>query len=276
MNTETEAAIDAGQRLAGAQILENGTPFVVASEGSTLLNLESLLLNPLSIGAQPTFNDLDSFIRYVNQFGPSASPVVFATLTEQSVSFTAVLDYHEPSAPHRARHRALYACAASPEWRRWSEKSSTEANPKPFTQAAFAAFIEDNLHDIIEPSGADVLEIARTLEAKQSVNFKSGIRLSNGDHSLSYVSETKGAAGGNGELAIPENFMLGIPPFVGSSPYKVTARLRYSITEGCLKFRYELVRPHKIIEAACKEMVERVTKETSLTPLMGTPGAPGL
>lgn len=266
--TETQTAINAGLSLAGIVNLSGGVPLAFVPEGAIVEDLERLLVEPLRIRATPAFHDLASFVRYVKEFKLPAT-AIFAALTEKSVSFAAVIDYHAPDAPKRGTHRVVYACAASPEWLRWANKSSTEEALKPFTQAQFAQFIEDNMNDIIEPAGADVLEIARTLEAKQSVMFKGGIRQQNGDHSISYTSDTKGAGGGNGELAIPENFVLGIPPFVGGDLYKVTARLRYSIAEGCLKFRYELVRPHKIIEAACKDMVAKVETETGITPFMG-------
>lgn len=268
-NTEFDAAFSAGLEIAGAQYLRDGAPYAIVPENAEVKSLEFLLLAPLAIASAPRFDDLRSFISYVNAF--AASPIIFAALTEQSVAFTAILDYHQAGIPKRGAHRATYVCAASPEWRRWSGKSSTEKSDQPFTQAQFADFIEDNLADIMEPTGAEVLEIARTLEAKQSVSFKAGVRLQNGDHSISYTSETKGAAGGNGQLEIPEQFILGIPPFAGSAPYKVTARLRYNIADGNLRFRYEIVRPHKIIEAACKDMVATVAEETGIAPLMGNP-----
>lgn len=115
-----------------------------------------------------------------------------------------------------------------------------------------------------------MLEIAKTLEAKTSVDFKSGVRLENGDHQIKYVSETTGRAGGNGDLEIPSTFALGIAPYMGGPSYKMPARLRYRINDGHLVLWYELVNPHKVIEAAAKEIVATIKSETGQEAFMGT------
>jgi uncharacterized protein YfdQ (DUF2303 family) len=114
-----------------------------------------------------------------------------------------------------------------------------------------------------------MLEVAKTLEAKTLVEFKSGVRLENGDHQIKYVSETTGRAGGNGDLEIPSIFSLGIAPYMGGPAYKIQARLRYRITEGHLALWYELVNPHKVIESAAKEIVAAIKAETDQDAFMG-------
>lgn len=83
-------------------------------------------------------------------------------------------------------------------------------------QAEFAEFIERNLPDIVEPVGADMLEISRSLQAKKKVSFASGIRLANGQTELTYEEDIQGTAA-KGKLQIPEIFKIGIKVIEGGS-----------------------------------------------------------
>lgn len=162
-------------------------------------------------------------------------------------------------------HTAFYECPLSAEWKAWSK-----ANKNLFEQAEFAQFIEDNLPDIVEPSGADMLEISRTLEAKKKINFASGIRLSNGQQELTYEEQVAGTAS-KGKLQIPEVFKIGIPVLEGGPRYSVQARLRYRIDGGALVMWFDLLRPHKIIEDAVLAVWKDIEAGTGTAILNGDP-----
>ena len=53
----------------------------------------------------------------------------------------------------------------------------------------------------------------------------------------------------------------------------MTARFRYRITEGKLTLRYQLVNPHKVVEAAIAAIVERIGTGTGIKAYIGA--APG-
>jgi uncharacterized protein YfdQ (DUF2303 family) len=143
------------------------------------------------------------------------------------------------------------------------------ANGKQMSQADFARFIEDNAPDCVAPSAADMIEIARSLEAKKAVNFSSAVRLDNGQSQLTYEETIQGTAA-KGRLVVPELFDIGSPVFEGDGRYAVTARLRYRIAEGGkLSLWYDLVRPHKIIEDAVKELRLVIESRTELTAFAG-------
>lgn len=186
--------------------------------------------------------------------------------------FVALLNAGTPSAPGWGDYRARYACPLTEEWITW-----TTYNKKVRTQVEFAEFIERNLPDIYTPagtalpSGADMLEIATSFRAKQSVNFASGQLLSNGQVEFTYQEEIKGSAGATGKISIPETFCIAIPVYEGGAPYQIMAKLRYRLKDGTLTMWYELVREHKVLEAAFKDVWATIEQETKLPILRGTP-----
>ena len=103
---------------------------------------------------------------------------------------TAVIDYHFEE-PAWCRHRATLAFRPTPEWTTWTGLSGRH-----LSQVDFAAFIEDNLPDIADPAGADILDVTRSLEAKKSVEFRSSIRLQDGSSQLTYDETVVGKGRG--------------------------------------------------------------------------------
>ena len=93
------------------------------------------------------------------------------------------------------------------------------------------------------------------------MEFSSGVRLSNGQIQFQYDEVVRGAAQ-KGSIEIPEQFVLGVAIHVGGPAYRIPVRLRWRLQEGRFSFRYEIVRPHRFIEDALKEIRERVGRET--------------
>ena len=144
--------------------------------------------------------------------------------------------------------------------RRHLQLPAVTADGKTMKQADFAKFIEDNLPDIAEPNGSDLLIISRSLEAKKKVDFESAVRLDNGETQFTYNEEIKGTAG-KGTLEIPEIFVLGIPVFHGGDAYKLEARLRYRINDGQLLMWFDLLRPERLLEDAFNQVIARVKEQ---------------
>ena len=136
------------------------------------------------------------------------------------------------------------------------------------TQVDFARFLEENMPDVVEPNSAELLQVALTFEAKKSVEFSSGVRLNNGQIQFQYDEVVRGTAQ-KGTIEIPEQFVLGIPIHVNGPAYRIPVRLRWRLQEGKVVFWYEIVRPHRFIEDALKEIRERVATETALPILAG-------
>lgn len=244
-------------------------PFLVIPADYKVEDLEKFMPAPTRKRGTFVFEDAQSFISYVNLHKINAT-AIYATLKEANKlripSFAAVIDEHDGDdgvGPRWRSHKASYECQLSDEWKIW-----IASNKQPIAQEVFAQFIEDNLPDIVRPDGATIMEVAKTLEAKKDVTFKSAIRLENGDVQFAYSEETSGRAG-NGTLEIPTEFVIAIPVIVNGPKVEIKARLRYRIPNGTLSFWYDLLRPHKVIDDAFDATWERITKDTDISILYG-------
>ncbi len=275
IKTQTENAVlveqvEKANRSAVRDTIAN-TPVLVHRDGR-IESLERYMPSPLRKRARAAFCEPQSFIDYVvahTQVGTS----LFGDVNEEGGLFTAILDYHLPEDLEAAttadaqwgEHTARLALQTTPEWRRW-----LASNAKPFEQAAFAEFLEDNVRDVVRPSGAELLEVALTLQAAKKVAFRSGVRLSNGEHQLTYVEEIAGQAGSTGQLQVPERFTIAVAPFEGTDPVEIEVRLRYRLMEGRVVFIYQLLRPDVKIREVWQGIRERIAKETGRDVLRGS------
>lgn len=263
MSQETEARAVAA--LASASQVPHSvgeTPIVIVPEDYRVADLEHHLPTPTRKRGTTTLRDVKSFVAVVNADKQSGTRLYGNYTTP---GFAAVFNDNGSYTPGWQDHKAVFNCPVSTEWTTWLKNSGNKMN-----QEQFAQFIEDNLPDIAVPPAADMLEISRTLEAKKKVNFASGIRLANGQNQLTYEEEISGTAA-KGQIQVPEEFTIGIPVLEGGIKYAVTARLRYRILDGGkMQMWFELVRPHKILEDAIKEVWFQIEQETGLTVLNGS------
>lgn len=274
---ETQSEVIANDALAAcnqATRMVGETPVVLLPEGFQVSNLEKLLNAPTRKRGVTVLNDAESFVAVVNdQKGENTR--LFSTINPPT--FTAVFNHHANGAGW-GDHQAKYNAPISPEWGAWNQVDGKRMN-----QVDMARFIEANMIDIVflapdpekkhpgSPDGATFLEICHTLEAKKKVNFKSSVRLPDGSTQFTYDEDVQGSAV-NGTMSIPEQFTIGVPVFENGEKWMVDVRFRYRIEEGGrLSMWLELVRPHKTIETAVKELRAHIGKETGLTVLNGVP-----
>lgn len=246
---------------------DGAKPFIVLPGEYQVHDLEHTLPRPLSVRACPVFLTLAGLIGYIVAFKLNET-AIFAN--PETGAIKAILDYHGlPDVTDRAswcQHTASYAPEHTIEWNRWKVQDN-----KWLAQRVFAEFIEENVDDVSTPSGATMLEIAQTLESKTATDFKSGVRLDSGSHRLTFNTEVTSRAGEKGDIDIPNTIVLAIAPFRGGDAYPLVARFRYRVNDGKLELRYQLVNPHKVIEAAVARMITVLTTGTGITPFIGTP-----
>lgn len=206
---------------------------------------------------------IDSFKRLVNSQGLRDISTIYADLDARTL--TAVFNDHatEDDQAGWRDHRAVFVAELSREFDGWLKKNAIQME-----QEAFAVFLEDNIADIVEPSGDVLMAVALTLQAKTEVAFSSHRRLDNGQIAFGYSEAISATAGGNGEIIIPREFALGLRIFKGGDGYKVKARLKYRLNSGKLKFWFELDRVENSIEEAFNAYVAAAT-ETGFTVLIG-------
>ncbi len=254
----------------------DGLPVVQLPGVGSPVSLEKFLRVPRRARATVAMMDVKSLAEYVLRYAGEGT-VIFGTADERGGGFCAVLDYHRgvsaDGAPLAgwAEHRAELKLRVTPEWERWLSRAS-----KDLMQREFAEFLEDNAADIVvpescstAPNSAVMLDVALTLQAKSEVQFSSAQRLQNGQTQLTYNEQITAQAGAEGKLQVPARFYLSVPPFVGAERYLVGARLRYRVTGGKLTFKYELERPHKVVEAALADLRAAVEKLTGRNVIMG-------
>lgn len=263
--TETQVAADLATIGMGVRNIDD-TPLVIVPKGYVVHDLEKMLNAPTRKRGTITYAALDSFTGAVRRESNAPFSRLFVNTSDKTKPPRFICVFNDNGAdrdlPCWRDHRAVYQPAFSPEWVTWTAKNGVRMN-----QLEFATFIEDNLPDIVAPESARVLEIAQTFVAKKKVDFSSSIRLPNGQVQLVY-QETIDATAGKGHMQIPEEFQLGFPVFERGQGYSVTARLRYMTDGGRLALWFDLLRPHKIVEDAVRQIEADIIKDTGFTEIL--------
>lgn len=268
-----ETALTAGMQLSPKVIaspLQDGVPFVVLRDADGKERMEDLHARfacPARKKGSIVLNDADSFVAvWKKHNAPNSS--IYAKL--KPATFLAVFDDHGTTEPAYREFRASYTIAHSKEYESWNgrNKQKFEGNE------AFALWIEDQLPDFVKPEGAKMMEIALNMRVNQGAAFGNAVRLADGDTELSYTNNVEASARvGTGKVKIPEEFEISIPVFDGldAKSYAFKARFRYRLAGSTLSLWYELIRPHKVIEQAFADLLQKIEKETKAKALFGSP-----
>ncbi|MGW5175856.1 DUF2303 family protein [Streptomyces sp. NPDC004082] len=207
--------------------------------------------------------DAASWSAYFTKHSSEASEVY---ADSERLTVTAVLDAHSAEAPSWGDHRLRLELRTTDAWKQWMKNDGQLLD-----QESFAEFLEDHLPELLEPSSADMLEIAQSLQANSKVDFQSGVRLASGQRQFQYVETTTTKAGQKGQLTVPETFVIGLVPFEGSEGYKLTARLRYRITDRGLRMGYKLQQPTEVLRTAFADVVGVIDADIEQPVLNGQP-----
>jgi uncharacterized protein YfdQ (DUF2303 family) len=216
-----QVIVDTALRSAEPAELTRGKIYAVhTSAGVTQIDLTGpqYMDEPSRKVGTTTVRDAISFGAYFEKHADANSEVY---ANADALTITAVLDAHTPDAARWEAHNLRLQLRLTDAWRAWVSNDG-ELLP----QADFAEFLEDRLPDILEPSAAEMLEIAQSIQASTKAEFKSGTRLSSGERQFQFVETVTAKAGQKGQLTIPERFTIGLVPFEGAEGYKLGARLR--------------------------------------------------
>lgn len=228
--------------------------FAFVPQGWSVHDVSQFLAPPARIKQKVELLNLPSLVDYVNAY-KGDSTVVFAD--ESQALYDVVIDYHGKAGSRGEKdHVARYTCPQSDQWKAWIGQNGPERKQ---TQADFGKFIEANLVDIVRPPGADMLQIALSLQVHKSAKFESDLRLDNGQTQFGYTEEIRGTQKG-GSLAIPDMFQLGLQVFIDGDAYALDARLRYRLDDGKLWMWYELVRPNDVYRTAVKAVSDNIRR----------------
>lgn len=231
---------------------------------STALELKPR--NPLlpdHINARVAMDDMASFIAYVNTYD-DGHRIIFA----RGNALVAKLDWHkggpiDTNKPSVNAHTAKWTIAYSEQWKRWSG-----IDGRWLDQKMLAEFLEENMGDVLEPSGANLLEMISNVTSKRKVEFTQSLRLADGTGKLEY-KETE--TGTTTEMRVPTEIAIGIPVFFGDQTAdRVRLFLRYDVDGGKLKFMLKMHRAAMILDAALRDRAEQVHAATSVVVMMGS------
>lgn len=219
----------------------------------------SYLDHPRAKRGHVTVHDSASFGAYFARHYIPGRTEVFADVTTGRI--TATFDAHQEGAEGLAgwaQHLLTLNLQADPSWTAW-----TTNNGKLLPQGAFAEFVEQRVADIIEPSGADMLEVATTLEATRTATFDAkAVRLDNGDRRFAFAETTTAQAGTRGVLDVPSRFVVRCHPYLGGPFARVEAALRYRVTDSGLHIGYALIAPEDAVRSVFDAVVTEVEEKT--------------
>ena len=182
---------------------------------------------------------------------------------------TFIADYHHrteqsvPQAHALKRHRIHLALVESIEWQAWRTH-----NGKQMPQEAFAEFLENRAGEIVQPSAAQILEVASSMHATRTATFGRGQRLQNGDVQFTWREETTARAGDAGTVEIPAEFVVELQPWQLDETVRLRALFRYRISpEGKLALYFVFAPdPTEILQQLLDTIVQGAATELA-TPL---------
>jgi uncharacterized protein YfdQ (DUF2303 family) len=245
-------------------------PFMVVADGFRVENMASFC-PPQRIKRSVQLLEAESFCAYVNRF-KNADTLIFCDMTENGCSFTAMIDYHGAAPeckPRYCQHQAIYIAVMTPEWGTLVENSGENMN-----QVDFAAFLEDNQKLFINPSGADLLELVKTLHGHRNARWNTSLRLDNGSYSVSYDEDiiVKGQQSTKaGEMTLPDKIALGVKVFLGGDRWEVQARLKTRCEDRRLSIWYQLMNTPEVLRENMLALVRKIHAQTEILPLLGRP-----
>lgn len=271
---EAQVGYEAGVKVAlSEQIIKfgspEGMPFLLVQPGLTVKTIEETCEAPKSRRGNIIVTSVKSFIELVQREYAEHKSVIFANLPGNAAGdITAVIDFHKhDGAPSWSEYRIILQLSYTAEWIEWMKVLN-----KSVAQIDLAEFLEEryiDVHDANGVTGATILEVALSLEAKKGVNFKNAVRLDNGDVSLQFEETTMARAGQKGELEIPKEFTLFIPVYEGFAACPIRVLLRYRINNGAMSFICKPVNIERTLIAIREAIVQEIGDETELSVYMG-------
>ena len=243
-------------------VSDGGAPFVFTPPGHQLISVESFLQLPTRKRGFPTFTRAQSFTEYVNEQKTADSRLYVTGPTQ----LQAILNHHGADKPGWKDHVAMFNLTQTPEWVLWKSK-----NMQAMSQRDFAQFIEDNRDDIAKPTGAELLDMIRTVRASQNLEITGEIDEKGDTKAQGFVVAMKTKTGTKQELELPSEFELRIAPYEGDASIIVKARLRLELCAPRLTLRYELVRVQQTERESLENIVASVADEIEMEAWYGSP-----
>ena len=242
--------------------LDNGRQGVVVPHGFSLEQIAPIDQPlPENIQQDVTLYDEASLVAYIKEYKSEktkgfAAPGFLAG--DRHPYIWAAIDYHEQDQVNRNQHIARYRPRYSDEWKLWINKGA-------MNQTEFAEFIEENRHDITQPTAAELLDLARNFKASRKIQYDKTFTEKDGTTKLTYNDETEAT----GEIVVPDQIKIGIPVYFNGPRYAVEFWVRYRVGNGTVSFNLKPDRADVVEKHAFDEMATRVQDETEIPVYLG-------
>ncbi|MCB1424076.1 MAG: DUF2303 family protein [Nitratireductor sp.] len=232
--------------------------------GGALAHLDALdPVLPKHIEQGVTFDDPDSFCRYVNDF-KVAHTRGFGSLEHNKIK--AVIDYHDHAEKTRQymAHDATLLMPMDLDWVRWRQIDN-----QPMTQMDFAYFLEEMAHTVAKPDAAQLMEIATDLKVLRDTKATTVHRLQDGTNELSFSENDQTQNARGRKIKIPEEIIIAAPVHFGGPVLNATAKFRYRMQSGVVHFIIAIMNRKKHEQEAFKQALADIETATKVPFLLG-------
>jgi uncharacterized protein YfdQ (DUF2303 family) len=203
------------------QIADHGHAQTLLIDGmAVLIDYEKQLPAPARGRGTVHAHSLDAVGVLVGQYRTATGRTVTYADHERKVLTTVLDDHLGSDSPGWQQWRIVYQLKRTPAWEAWRAMSGNYR-----TQAVFAEFIEDHVHEITDPDAGDLFELAQTFHAAVNTEIRSARRLSDGRTNLVYSEDVVATGGTN--IEIPARISFRVPMFEGAGAEDLTARFRW-------------------------------------------------
>jgi uncharacterized protein YfdQ (DUF2303 family) len=229
------------------------------------IDLEKYNEAPFRKKGTVTVFDAESLNKLLIDNADAGDITVYVNPDANRPAIVAVLNGSGPDGPGWGDFRVSIGFRETPQWAKWKA-----IDGKLLPQVDFAEFVEENLGDVATPDGATMMEIVTYLQATRSVEFRSGIRLSNGLVQFTN-NENIDAKVGSGNVEVPETFTLALSPIFGVRPFAITARFRYRIEDRKLKLGFKLQRVEDVMATIIRDIESEIVLPEGAAKVYGVP-----
>lgn len=273
--------------------------------------LEAFDANPLRTSGTALHQTLESLIDHANRFSNMNSVLFAdtrpETLSIQCVlnyhdAYNQIVkgdgEVVEPTPepkPQFGDHKGIYRFPLSDQWKVWNT-----ASRNPLSQEEFSFFLEDNITDVMplpkfltddtkaklsdpdkqlyelvqtlegRPCGADkLMQLSKGLQIHEANQVGTGFNRNSGEQQIIFKEEHTDGTGK--PLNVPNMFLISIPVFQNSAPYRIPVRLRYRKAGGTIKWLISLHMPERMLDHAFREACDLAKQETGLPLFYGQP-----
>lgn len=269
------------------------TPVILSvPTGRRLISLKAMIdehrVRPERKAGTSELTTIDSFVAQVNR-SKDANTVLFADVASRTEpKLLAVFDYNEAGSdglPRFGKHRALYRFPVSEQWKAW-----TVGSLEGLDQVTFAAFLENRIMDVLDPTSTGktldafckqlgitlaspqrLMELSRGLTVHADHKVTQVVNIGTGEAQIGFIEDHKDTAGA--PLKVPGGFAIAIPVYRNGPAYQIPVRLRYKVAGGQVRWTLQPQRLDEVWDLSIEEAVNAVSTKTECTTLFGKPEA---